>query len=181
MLAEFRRFMKEDRGLSPSTVEYRCNSVRPFLDQLLDGKRSLETITVSDVDSLLAQKVNEEHYARISIRGYASSLRYAEMRGWCTVGIAGSIMAPRVFQHETLHSGPTWDIVQEIVNATGGDHPIAIRDHAILMVFAVYGVRSSEVARLQLTDIEWQRETIVFNRAKAAGSHSFPLSHSVGA
>ncbi len=177
--------MKEDRGLSPTTVEYRCSSVRPFLDRLLDGKRSLETITVSDVDSLLAQKVNEEHYARISIRGYASSLRsffrYAEMRGWCAVGIASSIMAPRVFQHETLPSGPTWDIVQEIVDATGGDHPIAIRDHAILMVFAVYGVRSSEVARLQLTDIDWQRETIAFSRAKAAGSHSFPLSQSVGA
>src|SRR6266851_6136500 len=94
MLADFRSFMKEDRGLSPTTVEYRCSSVRPFLDRLLDGKRSLETITVSDVDSLLAQKVNEEHYAGISIRGYASSLRsffrYAEMRGWCANAVVMS-------------------------------------------------------------------------------------------
>ena len=131
--------------------------MRPFLDRLLEGKQSLEAITVSDVDSLLAQKVNEEHYARVSIRDYASSLRsffrYAEMRGWCPVGIAASIMAPRVFQHETLPSGPTWDIVQEILDATSGDHPTAIRDHAILMLLAVYGVRSREVARLQLSDI----------------------------
>jgi integrase len=81
---------------------------------------------------------------------------------------------------QTLSWTPPWDIVQEIVDATG-DHPIAIRDHAILMVFAVYGVRSREVARLQLTDIDWQGETIVFTRAKAAGSHSFPLRQSVGA
>lgn len=185
MLAEFRSFMKEDRGLSPITVEYRCNSVRPFLDRLLEGERSLKTITVSDIDSLLAQKVNAEHYARISIRSYASSVRsffrYAEMRGWCPVGIAASIIAPRVFQHETLPSGPTWDIVQEILDATAGDHPITIRDHAILMLFVVYGVRSKEVARLQLTDIDWQRETIVFTRSKLAGSHSFPLQPSVGA
>jgi integrase/recombinase XerD len=185
MLGEFRSFMKEDRGLSPTTVKYNCSTVRPFLDRLLEGKRSLEAITVSDVDSLLAQKVNEEHYARVSIRDYASSLRsffrYAEMRGWCPVGIAASIMAPRVFKQETLPSGPTWDIVQEIVDATAGDHPIAIRDHAILMVLAVYGVRSREVARLQLTDIDWQRETIVFTRSKVAGSHSFPLRQSVGA
>lgn len=185
MLDEFRSFMEEDRGLSPTTVEYRCNSVRPFLDRLLDRKQSLKTIAVSDVDSLLAQKVNEEHYARISIRGYASSLRsffrYAEMRGWCPVGVAASIMAPRVFQHETLPSGPTWDIVQEILDATVGDHPTSIRDHAILILFAVYGVRSKEVARLQLTDIDWQRETIVFTRSKLAGSHSFPLLPSVGA
>ncbi len=185
MLGEFRSFMKEDRGLSPTTVKCNCSSVRPFLDRLLKGKRSLEAITVSDVDSLLAQKVNEEHYARVSIRDYASSLRsffrYAEMRGWCPVGIAASIMAPRVFKQETLPSGPTWDIVQEIVDATAGDHPIAIRDHAILMLLAVYGVRSREVARLQLTDIDWQRETIVFTRSKVAGSHSFPLRQSVGA
>jgi integrase/recombinase XerD len=185
MLAEFRSFMKEDRGLSPATVIACCSSVRPFLIRLLDGRRSLQTITVSDVDSLLAQKVNEEHYARVSVRDYASSLRsffrYAEMRGWCPVGIAASIMAPRVFKQETLPSGPTWDVVQEIVDATAGDHPIAIRDHAILMLLAVYGVRSGEVARLQLTDIDWQRETITFTRSKMAGTHSFPLSPSVGA
>src|SRR5690242_4219922 len=164
MLAEFRGFMEEDRGLSPATVKTNCSSVRPFLIQLLDGRRSLETVTVSDVDSLLAQKVNEEQYARRSVRDYASSLRsffrYAEMRSWCPAGIAASIMAPRVFQQETLPSGPTWDVVQEIVDATAGDRPIAIRDHAILMLLAVYGVRSGEVGRLQLTDIDWQRETI---------------------
>jgi site-specific recombinase XerC len=71
------------------------------------------------------------------------------MRGWCPVGIATSIMAPRVFQHETLPSGPTWDIVQEILDATAGDQPITIRDHAILMLFAVYGVRSKDLAATQ--------------------------------
>lgn len=137
MLAEFRGFMEEDRGLSPATVKTNCGSVRPFLIQLLDGRRSLETVTVSDVDSLLAKKVNEEHYARRSVRDNASSLRSffrnAEMRSWCPAGIAASIMAPRVFQQETLPSGPTWDVVQEIVDATAGDRPIAIRDHAVLM------------------------------------------------
>jgi site-specific recombinase XerD len=185
MLAEFRSFMKEERGLSPATVKGLCSAVRPFLIQLLDGRRSLETITVSRVDSLLAQKVNKEHYARVSVRDYASSLRsffrYAEMRSWCPAGIAASIMAPRVFQQETLPSGPTWDVVQEIVDATAGDRPIAIRDHAILILLAVYGVRSGEVGRLRLTDIDWQRETITFTRSKMAGTHSFPLSPSVGA
>jgi len=185
MLTEFRTFMEEDQGLSPATVKGCCSSVRPFLIQLLDRRRSLEKITVSDVDSLLAEKVNEKHYARRSVRDYASSLRsffrYAEMRGWCVVGIGTSIMAPRVFQQETLPSGPAWDIVQEIVDATAGDHPIAIRDHAILVLLAIYGVRSGEVARLQLTDIDWQRETITFTRSKMARSHSFPLRPSVGA
>jgi integrase/recombinase XerD len=185
MLVEFREFMEKDRGLSPATVEHRCHSVRPFLDRLLSEERSLDMISVADIDSLLAQKVNEHHYARVSVRGYASSLRsffrYAEMRGWCGGGIAASIMAPRVFQQETLPSGPPWDVVQEILDATSGDQPTAIRDHAILMVLAVYGVRSSEVAQLRLGDIDWQNERIAFTRAKVGGSHSFPLHERVGA
>jgi integrase/recombinase XerD len=185
MLTDFRNFMREDRGLSPSTVEHRCAAVRPFLYRLLDRKRSLAAITVCDVDSLLLKKVNEEQYARVSVRAYASSLRsffrYAEMRGWRAPGIAASIMSPRVFQYETLPSGPPWDIVQEILDATAGDHPTAIRDHAILMLLAVYGVRSREVARLRLSDIDWQQETIAFTRSKGSARHLFPLRPSVGA
>jgi len=185
MLADFRSFMKDDRGFSQATVIDRCSSVRPFLIQLLDGRRSLEKITVSDVDSLLAERVNVQHYARVSVRGYASSLRsffrYAEMRGWCRAGIAASIMAPRVFKHETLPSGPTWDVVQEILDATADDHPTAIRDHAILMLLAVYGIRSRELARLQLSDIDWQQEAIAFTCSRGSARHSFPLHRSVGA
>lgn len=33
MLVEFKEFMEKDRGLSPATVEHRCNSIRPFLDR----------------------------------------------------------------------------------------------------------------------------------------------------
>jgi integrase/recombinase XerD len=185
MLADFSSFMKNDRGLSLTTVRYRCNSVRPFLEQMLAGERFLKMITVTDVDSLLTRMASNHHYARISIRSYASSLRsffrYAEMRGWCPVGIAGSIMAPRVFQHEALPSGPTWDVVQEILDVTAGDHPTEIRDHALLMLFAIYGVRSKEVARLRFSDVDWDRDRIVFTRSKGARRDEFPLPPTVGA
>jgi integrase/recombinase XerD len=185
MLAEFRSFMRDDRGLSPVTIEYRCRTIRPFLEGLLGEERSLESVSVSDIDSLLTEKVNKEHYARISVRAYASSLRaffrYAEFRGWCHAGIAASVMAPRVFQQETLPSGPNWEVVQEILDATAGDHPTEIRDHALLLLFAIYGVRSREVARLQFSDIDWERDRIVFTRSKGAGQHEFPLIPAVGA
>jgi integrase len=178
------RLHSKRAGLSSATIELRCHTVRVFLDRLCAGDRALSTITVADVDSALARKVNEEHYARVTVQTCASSLRsffrYAEMRGWCPAGIAASIMAPRMFQHESLPSGPAWETVQQILGDTVGDRPAAIRDHAILMPLAVYGVRAGDVARLLLSDIEWQRETIVSTRSKLLGSHSFPLCQSVG-
>jgi integrase len=169
MIMEFTEFMQNERGLARRTIEQRCFTVREFLDRLCEGERSLGTITVAYVDSVLAQKVNEEHYARVTIRNYASSLRsfflYAEIRNWCPAGIAGAIMSPRVFQHESLPSGPTWDDVQRVLASTAGDQPTAIRDRAILMLFAVYGVRAGEVSRLQLSDIDWP--AVEFRSAKA--------------
>jgi hypothetical protein len=41
-------------------------------------------------------------------------------------------MTPRVFKHESLPTGPTWDVVQDILAATAGDRPAAIRDHATM-------------------------------------------------
>jgi integrase len=35
-----------------------------------------------------------------------------------------------------------------------------VRDHAILMLFAVYGLRSGEVRRLSLQDLDWTKEVI---------------------
>jgi site-specific recombinase XerD len=184
MLSEFADFMLKERGLSPATIESRCCDVRSFLKRVCDGERPLSTITVADIDSALAQSVNDGHYARATVQTCASSLRaffrYAEKQCWCAAGLAASIMAPRVFQHESLPSGPSWDAVQKILASTAGDRPAAIRDHAILLLLAVYGVRAGEVARLRLSDIDWQGETIVFTRSKLLGSHLFPLCQTVG-
>jgi integrase len=50
----------------------------------------------------------------------------------------------------------------------------------MLLLFALYGVRSKEVARLQLSDIDWQQDKIFFTRSKGAGRHEFPLLPAVG-
>jgi integrase/recombinase XerD len=71
--------------------------------------------------------------------------------------------------------------VQEILDVTAGDHPTEIRDHALLMLFAIYGVRSKEVARLRFSDIDWDRDRIVFTRSKGARQDEFPLPPTVGA
>ena len=50
----------------------------------------------------------------------------------------------------------------------------------MLMVLATYGIRSSEVVRLRLDDIDWRRETIFFDRTKGGRSQTMPLVPAVG-
>jgi site-specific recombinase XerD len=183
-IVEFADFMLHERGLSAATIEQRCHTVRQFLDQLCDRGRSFHDVTVSEVDSILAARVNQGHYVRASVQTCASSLRsffrFAEARRWCKEGIAASIMSPRVFQQESLPSAPTWSEIQKLLGSMDGDTPTAIRDRSILMLLASYGVRAGEVARLQLGDIDWDEESIVFTCSKRLGKHRFPLVQSIG-
>ena len=48
-----------------------------------------------------------------------------------------------------------------------GDQPRDIRDHAILLLFAFYALRSAEVAGLRLEDLNWEREIIVVARLRS--------------
>src|SRR2546430_1993070 len=142
------------QGMSKCTMEVKARLLLSIAEYLRLAERPNDTIALPEIKKA-ARRWSRHNWpsptssqAKRS-REYVSFLRSfcrnAEMRGWCPVGIAASIMAPRVFKHETLPAGPTWDVVQEIVDATAGDRPIAIRDHAILMLLAVYGVRSGEV------------------------------------
>ena len=51
-------------------------------------------------------------------------------------------MAPRVFAHEGLPVGPSWDDVKRLLAAAEGDRIADIRDRALLMLLAVYGLRA---------------------------------------
>ena len=55
-----------------------------------------------------------------------------------------------------------------------------VRDRAILMLFAIYGLRESEVAKLRLDDIDWEHDQLRIPRAKRREPQVYPLLPSVG-
>jgi site-specific recombinase XerD len=109
-----------------------------------------------------------------------SFFRYAEARGWCRAGLAGAIRAPRVFPQESLPAGPSWEQVRHLIAASEGDRPTAIRDRALLMLLAIYGLRAGEVVRLRLEDFDWERELLAVSRPKTQLAQTYPLCRPVG-
>lgn len=136
------------------------------------------------LEEVFITKYSANVYERISIKIYASMLRaffrYASSRNICSENLADSIKAPRVYTHESLPSAPTWEDVKKLLKNTSRNHPTDIRNHAIFMLLATYGMRSSEVANLKLNDLDWREEFINLRRAKNAKSQKFPLSKNVG-
>jgi integrase/recombinase XerD len=182
-LSDFARYMAEEQGLSPQSVRSHCWKTSKFLAWFGERHRSLVRVNLEDVDDFLALKgANGWNRKSVSVAAQAlrAFFRYAETRGWCAAGFAKGIQAPKIYQYEDLPEGPTDKEVRQLLRSVKGASQAALRTRAILMLFAVYGLRSGEVSRLLLSDFDWRQEVFVVNHSKKGGSQRYPLQRKVG-
>ena len=184
LITRFADYMHQERGLSPRTIDCRCRAIHDFLARLDKAGLRLDTLTVAQVDDILARKVREDGYARVTVRTYVYRLRaffrFAERCACCRSGLAAAIMSPRVFRDETIPAGPCWEDVQRLLATTEGSRPSDIRARAALMLLAVYGLRAGELAGLRLEDFDWERELLTVAHGKRQRPRTYPLCRSVG-
>jgi site-specific recombinase XerD len=180
---DFAAHLLNERGLALTSVQNRRWHVERFLGAVCRNKSAIGDIVIDEIDAFLGAK-GEEGWCRVSVAASAGALRsffrHAEMRGWCRLGVAAAIDGPRLFKHEGLPSGPAWTDVQRLIDGAGDTDPHDIRDRAILMLLAVYGLRSGEVRRLRIEDLDWNKEAIRIERSKQRRIQYYPLVTSVG-
>ncbi len=185
LVAEYAHYMRAEQGLAPSTVYTRCKSIGELLRRLFADGHGMRDLTLVDLDDAIARKGIRDGCTRASIRTYVYTLRsfvrYAERRQWCAPGLAAGILVPRVYASEQVPAGPTWDQVRRLCADAQGDTPAQIRDRALLLLFAVYGLRVGEVRRLRLDDIDWHAEVFTVTRSKQRPRmQRYPLCQPVG-
>lgn len=177
-MTAFEHFMRADRGLAITTIHTRHERIRDFLTTLPRGICSLRQIKVQDIDRYLIRQ-SRRGWSRASLGALASSLRcffrFAQAQRWCPTGIADAIESPRIYADEGLPRGPDWRLVQDLLATTAGTDPTSIRDRAVLMLLAVYGLRRGEVARLHLDDLDWEAKQIRLVRPKQRRIQLYPL------
>lgn len=180
----FANQMQQERGLSPRTIAARCRTAQEFLDGLGAAPQCLREVTAAQIDEVMLNRIHQAGYARVSVQTYVSDvrvfLRYAAANGWCASGLAAALRAPRVYTHESLPVGPSWEQVRQLLATAAGNSPVAIRDRAILLLLAVYGFRAGEVLRLHLEDVDWQRQLLLVTRSKQRRAQTYPLARPVG-
>jgi len=124
-IQEFLLFMQHERGLSAVTIRNYLWHVRQFLGWFTKLCRTLDNVSVLDVDVFVGQ--HRHSWSRVTSASCVKSLRaffrYAEGRGWCTNGIAEAIETPRIFKQESLPTGPDWGSVQKLFSSTESDTP----------------------------------------------------------
>jgi len=184
LIEDFSDYMRQQKGLSEVTIKSRCWYVEDLLQWFFRDHVSLSDITITEIDEAVARKVRDDGYSRSSVKVYASGIRtffrHAERKGWCRRGLADLIESPRVYQYEGLPSGPSWDDVQRVIATTETGRPKDLRDRAMLLLFAVYGMRSGEVRTLKLENLDWAKNLIWVPRTKGRRIQCYPLVETIG-
>jgi integrase/recombinase XerD len=174
-LDAFLLFQRQQRCLALSTLHHYKMCVGEFLNWINQQEKPLEEVSLEDISGYL-QSLMQRKLKRTSIALHVAKLRnffrYAESKHWCRVGLA-ALDAPRIYRLESLPRGPAWSDVQRLLTSCASETPSEIRDHAMLLVIAVYGVRSGEVRHLRLKDIDWEREIICIRRSKQRKSQHY--------
>ena len=182
MLCEFITLQQEGKWLSEVTRRTARWQLTVFLDYLERRGMALEDVGATDIDAFYAHMAlrwgrNSLHRSATVVRAW---FRYCETRGYARPGLAATILLPRIYRDEALPMGPTWDTVGRILANTSGDDPVSIRSYAIILLLAVYGLRSGEVRHLRLNDIDWLHNRIRFIRSKSRRLEEAPLDARVG-
>lgn len=182
-LDEYCDWAEHERGLSEATIYSFRQRIKQFLQWYGAFGRPLSDVQINDCDAYLAFG-SGQRWCRVSVRNVIDALRaffrYGAEQGWSPPRLPQALHRPRIYAQESLPAGPAWTDVQRLLTELDPNAPRDIRARAILMLFAVCGLRVSEVAKLRLDDIDWAHDQLCVPRAKRRGPQVYPLIPSVG-
>ncbi len=122
---------------------------------------------------------------RRSIKDTAQRLRafvrFLHATGRIPRDISTQIISPTMYAYESIPSALSREEIEAALTTTRKDRSaLGLRDYAILMLLATYGVRAGEIMQLRLDDIDWRAETLRIRHTKTRGQTMLPLTAPVG-
>lgn len=183
LVHRYRGWLIRDRGLASATVLRYENLARRFLWERCSGGNGLavETLAGADVTEFLLAEC-----ARVSVGAakgrvaeLRSLLRFLYLEGLTRLHLAASV-PPVAGWHDTgLPPSLSASDVQALLDSCDRSNPMGARDFAIVTLLARLGLRSAEVARLELGDVNWRAGEIAV-RGKGRRADLLPLPVEAG-
>lgn len=184
LLARYRSWMVQDRGLAPTTVLRYENTARRFLQEQATGDGAgftPEGLTGEDINAFLLREC-----ARVSsgsakgrVAELRSLLRFLYLQGITPLRLGTAVPPVGGWRFATLPPAVSAADVQLLLDSCDRSTSIGLRDFAMMMLVARLGLRSVEIARMELHDVDWGAGELVV-RGKARRQDRLPLPADVG-
>lgn len=177
-VTEFDAWMKDVRGLSPSTRRHRWAEALRLFEWLHEQGKTIGNVAVADLDAYIIWRGASMRRTSIAqiVTSLRSVLRYLHANGHLPLDLAGAIKGPKIYALEGIPSTIRPEDIQRVLEALKQDRsPHGRRDYAIWILLATYGLRAGEIIGLRLSDIDWRNERLQIRHTKTGASSTLPL------
>lgn len=182
IIADYRRYLLEERGLSTATVLARVPFIERFLsERSRQGGLNFAQLRAPDVTGFVQRHAHKagSAYAQHLVQALRSFLRYLRIQGKIKIDLAGCVPPVAAWSLARLPKFLPADSVQRVIDSCDQQTAVGRRDRAILLLFARLGLRACEVIHLTLDDLDWDNATITI-RGKGGRRFRMPLPADVG-
>jgi len=178
-MQDFEKTLHSRWGLATSTIEVRSQHVSGFLKWIAKRNVAMRSVSVGHVERYLdGQKAKGWALPTLAMTAYSLQkfFLHAENRGWVRRGLSFGVPTYAIPRHAFVSKGPSWKDVQRMIASLDDRKPVEVRDHAMLLLMAVYGLRAEDVIALNLTDIDFAERILTVQRRKNIVTQRFPLN-----
>ncbi|HEX5922331.1 MAG TPA: tyrosine-type recombinase/integrase [Baekduia sp.] len=183
LIADYRRWLVVERDLAAATVlRYEKLACR-FLSQRVTATDQLGAVglTGAEVSAFLARECERVSVgsARGRVAELRSLLRFLHVRGITEMALGESVPPVAGWRETGIPRGISRADVQRLLGCCDRSRLDGVRDFAILTLLARLGLRSVEISRLELGDLDWRAGELVV-RGKARRRDRLPVPVDVG-
>jgi len=106
-------------------------------------------------------------------------LRFLATDSRVPAGVHTQIDTSRLYRLEQLPRSLPWTTVTELLNSIDTTAAIGLRDYAMFLLIATYGLRASEIVSLTLDDVAWRKGVLRIHQRKTSSPLELPLTNEV--
>lgn len=179
----FAQHLRDARDLASVTIVSYVPFIRGFLmDRFGEGPVRLSRLSAGDVVRFVQRQAPRLHLKRAKLLTTAlrSFLRYAHYRGEIVLDLAAAVPIVANWSMSSVPRAIGSDQICQLLASIDRGTAIGGRDYAIVLLLARLGLRSGEVASLELGDIDWNVGEVSV-RGKRGQRTALPLPGDVGA
>lgn len=184
LVGEYREWLIADRGLAAMTVLRYETLARRFLTARVTPGNELGVV---GLDGVVVSRFLVGECERVclgSAKGKVaelrSLLRFLHVRGFTVRSLAESVPGVAGWRELTIPPTMPQSDIEALLASCDRATLDGARDRAMVMLLARLGLRSIEVARLHLDDLDWRAGELLV-RGKARRDDRLPLPDDVGA
>jgi site-specific recombinase XerD len=178
---EYANHLRDVRGFASSTISNHRHTIKCFLQHLEEEGIALRCIQAINIESYIAKTGKRLSRASLQhdIGGLRGFLRFLATNGMVPAGLDRQIDTPRLYRLEQLPRALPWETVRALLRSIDTASAMGLRDYAMFLLIATYGLRTSEVVALTLDDIRWRHGSLRIQQRKTSSPLELPLTNEV--